>query len=193
MGASLILAQLTTAQESANFEKIRDVSPDGKFAEEKPDPLLAGAMKNMSNGVWSVNRTVISRKTIKLHGLLSGEDFDLAMEPGTKPGAPMRGIVIKDQAWVCSDGESWHAGTADDRLLYNWAHTPIMIDRQLPQFQKVGAEQRNGQTWLHVRLGSRETRRSKGVTAILVSARSPGTSSIHRAYKCRCFRKRVTK
>jgi tetratricopeptide (TPR) repeat protein len=116
------------------------------------DELLAAAMKNMSTGVWSVNGSVTSKKTIKLHGLLSGEDFDLAMEPGAKPGVPMRGIVIKDKAWVCSDGESWHAGTADDRLLYNWTHTPIMNGRQLPPFQKVGAEQRHGQTWLHVRL-----------------------------------------
>src|SRR5437899_6631414 len=27
-----------------------------------------------------------------------------------------------------------------------------MADRQLPPFEKVGSEQRNGQTWLHVRL-----------------------------------------
>ena len=120
--------------------------------QEKPDALLSTAMKNMSGGVWSVNGTVTSKKTINLHGLLSGEDFDLTMEPGVKPGVPMRGIVIKDKAWVCSDGETWHAGTPDDRLLYNWAHTPIMIGRQLPPFEKVGTEQRNGQTWLHVRL-----------------------------------------
>jgi hypothetical protein len=74
------------------------------------------------------------------------------MEPGVQPGVPMRGIVIKEKAWVCSDGATWHAGSTDDRLLYNWAHTPIMADRQLPPFEKVGAEQRNGQTWLHVRL-----------------------------------------
>lgn len=69
-----------------------------------------------------------------------------------KPDTPLRGIVIKDKAWVCSDGETWHAGNPDDRLLYNWAHVPIMADRRLPPFEKVGSEQRNGQTWLHVRL-----------------------------------------
>ena len=120
--------------------------------QEKPDALLSAAMKEMSTGVWSVNGTVISKETIKLHGLLSGEDFDLSMEPGVKPGVPIRGIVIKDKAWVCSDGETWHAGNPDDRLLYNWAHTPIMTGRQLPPFEKVGAEQRDGQTWLHVQL-----------------------------------------
>jgi tetratricopeptide (TPR) repeat protein len=116
------------------------------------DPLVNAAMKNMETGVWSVNGTVTFKKVIKLHGLLSGEDFDLSMEPGVKPGVPLRGIVIKDKAWVCSDGETWHAGQPDDRLLYNWAHVPIMADRKLPPFEKVGSEGRNGQTWLHIRL-----------------------------------------
>ena len=120
--------------------------------QEKPDALLLAAMKKMSIGVWSVNGTVTSKKTIKLRGLLSGEDFDLTMEPGVKPNTPMREIVIKDKAWVCSDGETWHSGSANDRLIYNWTHVPIMAGRQLPAFEKIGAEQRNGQTWLHVRL-----------------------------------------
>jgi len=110
----------------------------------------------MSTGVWSVSGTATFKKTIKLHGLLSGEDFDLTMEPGVKPDVPMRSIVIKDKAWICSDGETWHAGSPDDRLLYNLAHTPIMTGRLEPPFEKVGAESRNGgtngQTWLHIRL-----------------------------------------
>lgn len=120
--------------------------------QENADPLVSAAMKNMETGVWSVRGTVAAKKTIKLQGLLGGEDFDLAMEPGVKPNTPMREIVIKDKAWICSDGETWHAGTPDDRLIYNWAHVPIMADRKMPPFEKVGAEQRDGQTWLHVRL-----------------------------------------
>jgi tetratricopeptide (TPR) repeat protein len=120
--------------------------------QEKPDALLSAAMKKMGTGVWSVNGTVTVKKTIKLHGLLSGQDFDLTMDPGVKPNTPMREIVIKDKAWVCSDRETWHAGSADDRLIYNWAHVPIILGRQLPPFENVGAEQRNGQTWLHVQL-----------------------------------------
>src|SRR5947208_2821454 len=123
-----------------------------KSIQLNPDPIVNAAMRNMETGVWSVNGSVTFKKIIKLHGLLSGEDFDLSMEPGVKSGVPLRGIVIKDKAWVCSDGETWHAGRPDDRLLYNWAHVPIMADRQLPPFEKVGSEQRNGQTWLHVRL-----------------------------------------
>jgi hypothetical protein len=127
-------------------------NPRAQPAPPGPEALLMDAMKKMSTGVWSANGTVTFKKTIKLHGLLSGEDFDLTMEPGVKPDTPMRGIVIKDKAWVCSDGETWHAGTPDDRLLYNWAHTPIMTGRLEPAFEKIGDEQRDGQTWLRVRL-----------------------------------------
>src|SRR5437870_6851110 len=126
-------------------------NPHAQAAPPGPEALLMAAMKKMSTGVWSVNGTVAFKKTIKLHGLLSGEDFDLTMER-VKPNAPMRGIVIKDKAWVCSDGETWHAGTRDDQLLYNWAHTPIMTGRLEPAFENVGTEQRDGQTWLHIRL-----------------------------------------
>jgi hypothetical protein len=79
---------------------------------ENADPLVNAAMKNMESGVWSVNGTVQARKTIKLQGLLAGEDFDLTMEPGVKPNTPMREIVIKDKGWICSDGETWHADQA---------------------------------------------------------------------------------
>jgi tetratricopeptide (TPR) repeat protein len=121
-------------------------------AQENPDPLVNAAMKKMETGVWSVKGTVTAKKPIKLQGLLAGEDFDLAMEPGVNPNTAMREIVIKNKAWICSDGETWHATKPDDRLIYNWAHVPIMADRKLPSFEKVGSEQRNGKTWLHVRL-----------------------------------------
>jgi len=86
--------------------------------QENPGILLTTAMKNMERGVWSVSGTVTLEKTIKLHGLLSGEDYDLTMEP-----RGMRGVVIKDKAWVCSDRETWHAGSPNDRLPYDWVHT----------------------------------------------------------------------
>jgi tetratricopeptide (TPR) repeat protein len=127
-------------------------NPHAQAAPPGPEALLMDAMKKMSTGVWSVNGIVTFKKPIKLGGLLSGADFDLSMDPGVKPGVPMRGIVIKDKAWVCSDGETWHAGSPDDRLLYNWAHTPIMTGRLEPPFEKVAEEQHDGQTWLHIRL-----------------------------------------
>jgi tetratricopeptide (TPR) repeat protein len=110
-------------------------------------------MKNMEEGVWSVKGSVQTGRTIKLQGLLSGEDFDLTTEPGVRPNTPMREIIIKDKVWICSDGETWHGGQSNDRLIYNWAHVPIMAGGMGEmQFQKVGTEQRDGQTCLHVRL-----------------------------------------
>jgi len=146
--------------------------------QETPSALLVAAMKNMETGVWSVNGTVSLEKTIKLHGLLSGEDYDLTMEP-----RGMRGIMIKDKAWVCSDRETWHAGSPDDRLPYDWTHTPIMAGgiTKLP-FEKVGTEQRDGQTWLHIRLKVAEKKnQSQGITAILDCAQFPRPSAIYRA------------
>src|SRR5207247_6974097 len=145
-----VVALLLLASALAGYPQAQKKSATS--TQEKPDALLAAAMEKMSTGVWSVNGTVAVKKTIKLHGLLSGEDFDLTREPGEKPNTPMREIVIKDKAWICSDGETWHAGSPDDRLLYNRAHVPIMADRRLPPFEKVGTEQRDGQTLLHVRL-----------------------------------------
>src|SRR5438874_3322273 len=145
-----VVALLLLASALAGYPQAQKKSATS--TQEKPDALLAAAMEKMSTGVWSVNGTVTVKKTIKLRGLLSGEDFDLSMEPGVNPNTPMREIVIKDKAWICSDGETWHATKPDDRLIYNWVHVPIMADRKLPPFEKVGSEQRNGQTLLHVRL-----------------------------------------
>ena len=125
----------------------------GGSSQENAAPLVKAAMKNMETGVWSVKGSVQIKRTIKLQGLLSGEDFDLTTEPGVRPNTPMREIIIKDRVWICSDGETWHAGQPNDRLIYNWAHVPIMAGGMVEmQFQKVGTEQRDGQTWLHVRL-----------------------------------------
>ena len=125
----------------------------GEFSQGDAAPLVNAAMKNMETGVWSVNGTVQTKRTIKVQGLLSGEDFDLTTEPGVRPKTPMREIAIKDKVWISSDGETWHAGQRNDRLIYNWAHVPIMAGGMVKmQFQKVGTEQRDGQSWLHVRL-----------------------------------------
>jgi hypothetical protein len=145
-----VAALLLLASVSAGFAQAQKKSTTS--TQEKPDALLAVATTNMSTGVWSVNGRVTFKRTVQLRGLLSGEDFDLTMESGVKSGVPMRGIVIGNKAWVCSDGETWHAGTPDDRLLYNWAHTPIMADRHLPSFEKVRTEERDGHTTLHIKL-----------------------------------------
>ena len=123
-------------------------------SQENSAPLVIAAMKNMESGVWSVNGTVQAGKTIKVKGLLDGEDFDLTTEPGIRPNTPMREIIIKDKVWICSDGETWHAGQPNDRLIYNWTHVPIMTGGGITEmpFVKVGTETRDGQTWLQVRM-----------------------------------------
>ena len=145
--ASLILL------ESASVAFAKPQKKSARSGQEDANPLVNAAMKNMETGVWSVKGTVQTNKSIELQGLLSGEDFDLTTDPGVNPNAPLREIIIKDKVWICSDGETWHAGQPNDRLIYNWAHVPIMTEGlgQMP-FEKVGTEQRDGQTWLHVRL-----------------------------------------
>jgi hypothetical protein len=85
MGA--VAALFVLASPSVGFAKGQEKSTESN--QEKPEALLVTAMKKMSAGVWSVNGSVTPKKTIKtikLRGLLSGEDFDLeylAMEPGS--------------------------------------------------------------------------------------------------------------
>lgn len=127
-------------------------NPHALAAEAGPENLLMVAIKKMNEGVWEVKGTAAFTKTIKLHGLLSGKDFDLTIEP--EPGSAVRRlIVIKDKAWASSDaGESFHPGTPNDRLLYTLTHTPIMSGRLEPPFETVDAKQEQGATWLHIRL-----------------------------------------
>jgi tetratricopeptide (TPR) repeat protein len=148
---SLVAALLVFANAPSPFAKPQKKSAES--SQENSAPLVKAAMKNMETGVWSVKGSVQTKRAIKLQGLLSGEDFDLTTEPGIRPNTPMREIIIKDKVWICSDGETWHAGQPNDRLIYNWAHVPIMAGGMVEmQFQKAGTEQRDGQTWLHVRL-----------------------------------------
>lgn len=149
---SVIVASFLIANIPCAFGK-PPKKPAGS-SQENVAPLVNAALKNMESGVWSVNGIVQAKKTIKLQGLLAGEDFDLSMEPGVNPNTPMREIVIKDKGWICSDGETWHATRPDDRLVYNWVQVPIMAGGGISKmsFEKVGTEQRDGQTWLHVRM-----------------------------------------
>jgi hypothetical protein len=144
----------------AVYEPISDqpavVAPPGNphavAGEAGPEKLLMAAMEKMNEGVWEVKGTASLSKTIKIHGLLAGKDFDLTME--SEDGGPVqRQIVIGDKAWVSAEGgKSFHPGTPDDRLLYTLTHTPILSGRLEPQFEKVGTEQHDSDTWMHIRL-----------------------------------------
>jgi hypothetical protein len=127
-------------------------NPHALAAEPGPGNLLMAAMKKMNEGVWEVNGTASYSMSIKLHGLISGNDFDITMEP-ENGDVVRRLIVVKDRAWASSDaGKSFHPGTPNDRLVYNLTHTPIMSGRMAPPFEKIATEQRNGKNSLHIKL-----------------------------------------
>jgi hypothetical protein len=122
-----------------------------QLAEGSPKAVLMAAMKKMEEGVWEVNGTAAREKTIRIHGLVSGGDFDLTM--ASEDGHPFNHqIAIKDKAWVNpTGGKTWKKAQASDRLVYDLAHTPILSPPWEPDFKKVSDEQHGGATWLHIR------------------------------------------
>jgi hypothetical protein len=113
--------------------------------------LVAAAMKKMEHGAWEVDETMAGRKTIHVHGLLSGKDFDLTSE--TDEGVPHREIMIVTLGWTSDDGgKTWKKTKADDRSMYDWVHTAMMSNPSMPAFETVGTEQHDGETWKHVRM-----------------------------------------
>jgi hypothetical protein len=131
------------------------VPPPGKphtqAAEGNPKTLLMAAMKKMQEGVWEVNGTATCDKTVRIHGLVSGEDFDLTM--ASEDGHPFNHqIAIKDKAWANPAGaKTWKKAQASDRLIYDLAHTPILSPPWESDFKTVSDEQHAGATWLHIR------------------------------------------
>jgi hypothetical protein len=129
------------------------IPPPGNphVAEGNPKILLMAAMRKMKEGVWEVNGTAAREKTVRIHGLLSGEDFDLTM--ASEDGRPLnRQIAIKNHAWANpTGGKTWKKAQASDRLLYDLADAPIAPAPWAPPFEKVGDEQHADVNWLHIR------------------------------------------
>jgi hypothetical protein len=108
-------------------------------------------MKKMERGSWEVDETMIGRKTIHVHGLIAGKDFDLTSE--TDKGPPHRQITISILAWTTDDGgKTWKKMNPVDRTIYDWVHTAAMAGPTLPPFEIVGSEQHDGETWQHLRM-----------------------------------------
>jgi hypothetical protein len=126
-------------------------NPHLQSAEDNQKTLLMAAMKKMEEGVWEVNGIATREKTVRIHGLLSGEDFDLTME--SEDGHPLnRQIAIGDQAWAKpTGGKTWKKAQVSDRSIYSLAHTPILSAPWESDFKKVSEEQHAGVTWLHIR------------------------------------------
>lgn len=126
-------------------------NPDAVPPENPADLLLQAAQEHMGTGVWEVHATISGPNTLKMHGLLHGNDFDLAFEG--KNGAGMRQIKIQDKAWYSKDGgKTWTSGGGDDLLMYNLVHVPLMFERVHPEFEEAGVEDHKGEKWQHLRL-----------------------------------------
>ena len=139
-------------------------NPHVQPTEDSSKALLMAAMKKMEEGVWEVNGTATREKPVRIHGVLSGEDFDLTMQ--SEDRSVMRQIAIKDKAWANpTGGKTWKRAQASDRLIYSLAHTPILSPPWEPDFKKVSDEQHAGATWLHIRAKTYRNGHPEVVTA----------------------------
>jgi hypothetical protein len=128
------------------------IPPPGspRVTEEIPKILLIAAMKKMKEGIWEVNGTAAREKTIRIHGLVSGENFDLTAE--FEDGGVMRQIALGDKAWARPTSDKpWKKAQPNDRLVYNLADAPIASAPWEPTFENVGDEPHDGATRLHLR------------------------------------------
>jgi len=127
-------------------------NPRAIRASEPPEAVLETALRQMNKGLWEVEATITTTKKARVHGMIKGRDFDLAMEPDAD-GTPIRQIAINDKAWGSYDhGNTWKAVDSEDRLIFSWVHSPVRSGGNLPAFEAVGSESQGNETWLHLRL-----------------------------------------
>jgi hypothetical protein len=116
--------------------------------------LLSSALKLMAKATWEVDATLNRGVKMRIHGLVSGEDFDLTLEPGGRN--PVRQIGIKDKIWASFDGgKTWKLQTIAEqvpfRRIYNFVHNPIRPDAAFPAMAIVEKQTRDGEGWIHLR------------------------------------------
>jgi hypothetical protein len=127
-------------------------NPEALPDENLPEAMLAAAQRKMNTGIWEVRGTLAGPKALQVEGLIQGRDFDLTYQSDDGKGAD-RQIAIKDKSWFSKDGgKTWKSVSADDRLVYNLVHTPLLADRMQPAFEEVGREEHDGEKWVQVRL-----------------------------------------
>jgi hypothetical protein len=127
-------------------------NPEAVPDENTPEAALTAALKKMESGLWEVKGTIAGPKTLHVQGLINGRDFDLTYH--SDDGKPAdRQIAIKDKSWSSKDGgKTWKSVSADDRLIYNFVHTPLLSNRMQPDFEEAGREEHDGEKWVHLQL-----------------------------------------
>ena len=121
---------------------------------DKASAILGLTLKQMETGTWEVDATISRAFKFRVHGLLSGEDFDLTVEPADRNA--IRQIAIKDKLWASFDGgKTWKLESGSEqstfRRVYGFVHDPLRTDAALPTLQIVKQEKRDGDTWMQLR------------------------------------------
>jgi len=121
---------------------------------DKASAVLGSTLKLMETGTWEVDATISRAFKFRVHGLLSGEDFDLTVEPADRNA--IRQIAIKDKLWASFDGgKTWKLESGGEqstfRRVYGFVHNPLRTDAALPALQVVKQETHDGDTWMQLR------------------------------------------
>jgi hypothetical protein len=121
---------------------------------DKASAVLGSTLKLMETGTWEVDATISRAFKFRVHGLLSGEDFDLTVEPADRNA--IRQIAIKDKVWASFDGgKTWKLESGGEqstfRRIYGFVHNPLRTDAALPTLQVVKQETHDGDTWMQLR------------------------------------------
>jgi hypothetical protein len=121
---------------------------------DKASAVLGSTLKQMETGTWEVDATISRAFKFRVHGLLSGEDFDLTVEPADRNA--IRQIAIKDKLWASFDGgKTWKLKSGSEqstfRRFYGFVHNPLRSDAALPTLRIVKQEKRDGDTWMQLR------------------------------------------
>jgi tetratricopeptide (TPR) repeat protein len=130
---------------------------------ENAPGILASNLKLMEGGTWEVDATISRAFKFHVHGLLSGKDFDLIVEPEDRNA--FRQIAIKDQVWASFDGsKTWKLEDAKGHALaqrfYAFVHNPLRTEATVPALEVVKQETRDGETWMQLR--PKESGKRKG-------------------------------
>jgi tetratricopeptide (TPR) repeat protein len=130
---------------------------------ENAPRILASNLKLMEGGTWEVDATISRAFKFRVHGLLSGKDFDLTVEPEDRNA--FRQIAIKDQVWASFDGsKTWKLEDAKGHALaqrfYAFVYNPLRTEATVPALEVVKQETRDGETWMQLR--PKESGKRKG-------------------------------